>query len=117
MAADPDKVRNLLQEMIEGGEIDGQLTEDGMRFFLNDVKLSDKPIVPSVETPPAFMRYDTRPGIFLSFLGAFILVGGLWLFPMAETVRDQDTSSIIILIGSLIILAGCCQISRRGTPW
>jgi hypothetical protein len=111
-----DATRYALQELIDEGSLDGVLTEDGTRFFLSEVKVSDAPIAGTHEEY-AINHRDTRVGkaVFLSgiavMIGGFIARGLMTVLPVMEHV-----GSSIVLLGMAVLAAGWLQVSRSMPP-
>ncbi|NHJ15294.1 MAG: hypothetical protein EAX95_16555 [Candidatus Thorarchaeota archaeon] len=106
----------LLQEMLVEGYVKGHLSDDGKRFFREDAKVSDRPVVTVEETPPPFMRYDARPGKVAAFFGLLIFTFGAILLSLAQDFAEQNLATSIMLVGMIVILLGCYQIGRRNAP-
>lgn len=111
-----DDVVALIQKMLNEGLIKGRLSKDGRRFFREEAKVSDRPIVPAVETPPPFMRYDTRPGKVAAFFGLLIIIFGAVLLSLAQDFAEENIGTTIIFFGAVMIMLGCYQIGRRNAP-
>lgn len=112
----PEEVRELIQELLASGAIQGSMTEDGKRFFKSDVKLSDAPSIPIGDQTPSFMKFDTRPGIIASVAGLAVIIFGLIINSNAIPGLSQETGVIVLFIGIIILFSGMYCLSMRKTP-
>ncbi|MHA2424522.1 MAG: hypothetical protein ACXAEF_07025 [Candidatus Thorarchaeota archaeon] len=112
-----DDTRNLLEEILREGLIDGYLTEDGKRIFKNSVELSDKPSIKSEEKLPEFLSYNTTPGRIVAFIGIIIcIVGGILLATSGGIIYYENLGTILLLAGAIITMLGAYWIGRLKTP-
>jgi hypothetical protein len=111
-----ESTRSALKELIDEGSLDGTLTNDGNRFFLSDVKVSDAPIAGKHEEYVIRHR-DTRIGkaVFVSgvtmMIGGFIARGFMTVLPIMEHI-----GSSVVLLGMAVLAAGWLQVSRSMPP-
>jgi len=111
-----DEVIELINTLLEEGTIKGTLTEDGVRFFRSEIKLSAAPTIPRDESPPDFMNFNTRPGRGTAIFGFILIAAGLIVNANALDVIEQNFAALLILFGMLFVMSGLYCISRRKTP-
>lgn len=114
-----DEVLVLLNELLMDGEIEGHITPDGLRFFREKVKISDRPAVSVEDEGPEFLRYNTRPGKIIVLIGFIIIIFGLILSYVASSTHSFDIlnmTALVLAIGLLCMMIGGYQIARRPTP-
>lgn len=111
-----DEVVQIIEELLETGELKGTLTEDRKRFFKTDVRLSKAPAIERAEAPPSFLEFNSRPARATALVGLLIVAGGVIVNAFAADLLEQNFAAILILIGLLITFAGLYGISRRQTP-
>jgi len=95
----PDETRILLDQLSRDGRLKGHLTEDGSRFFKDDIKGPDSPSVKSMSELYS-PKTDSRIGLFVIILGFAIYVIGNIL------VRIGGEESMLWGIGGAVTLAG-----------
>ena len=111
-----DEVIELIGKLLETGELNGTLTEDGQRFFKSDVKLSEAPAIERGEAPPSFLTFNTRPPIVVAIIGLIIIISGVIVNAFASDIAGQNIASILIFIGLFIMICGLYCLSQRKTP-
>ncbi len=112
-----EEARILLTELTQEGTLDGHLTENGERYFRHDAKVSEAPVIERRKDVPDFMLFDTRPGKAAALFGlAVAIIGTYGLMNAGGDVRMEDFGTVLMLIGVVVILAGCFYISMRKTP-
>ncbi|MHA2118814.1 MAG: hypothetical protein ACW98J_07830 [Candidatus Thorarchaeota archaeon] len=119
LGVEMDEVVTLLEEMISDGSVEGQVTQDGLRFFRETVKVSEAPKIPVQQDVPDFMKYDSRPGKIMVIIGFAIIVAGLVVSYMASDSHSAFLlyeAAFLLLIGIILIMLGGCQVGRRPTP-
>ncbi len=112
----PEEVIKLIEDLCATGTIHGSITDDGERFYKSEIKLSDAPVIPGGDQIPAFMKFDTRPGIISSIIGFAIIALGLFLNANALDFVEQDFGAITMFLGVFILFSGMYCLSRRKTP-
>ena len=111
-----DLTREAIGDLMAEGSLHGSMTEDGNRFFLSDVKVSDAPVAIKHEEYE-IAQPDTRLGktVFVSgiatMITGFILRGLLTINPVLEHVGAG-----VLLIGMVILVAGWLHVSRAIPP-
>ena len=114
LGLEEENVRQRLIELMNDGLIEGTLTEDGSRFFLASVKVSDAPAIRSntetivIEYPDTSMGKYTALAGLASIIGGFILRG---LSGLMETLANIGAASI--LLGIALLAGGWLYISRK----
>ncbi len=112
----PEEAITLLKKALDSGKIQGSLTEDGSRFYKSDVKLSDAPVIPTVDEEPGFMKFNTRPGIISSVLGFIVIACGATVYILAIDIVEQDFGVVLIFFGLVILIVGLYYLAQRKTP-
>lgn len=110
---DEDSTRELIQDLIEDGSLEGRIDESGSRFFSSNVKVSTAPSLPS--GPDIEVQ---RPDLGN---GKYGLVAGFVLFIISEVLPDfsigflamEDLRGILIIISLAIIIASLMFLSRK----
>lgn len=111
-----EEVTVLIEELLSEGKIHGSMTDDGERFFKSEIKLSDAPVIPGGDPTPAFMKFDTRPGIITSIIGLVVIAFGSIVITITPGIVGLDYGTIIIFVGIVILFSGLYCLSRRETP-
>lgn len=111
-----EEVIELLNKLVESGDLSGVLTQDGKRFFKSTVKLSDAPRIERKETPPSFMTFNTRPAIATATVGFLLIAAGVIVNAFAADIVEQNFAAVLILFGLIILMSGLYCLSRRKTP-
>lgn len=111
-----EEVKTKIQELIDRGELSGNLTEDGQRFFKSTITVSSAPTISHEEKQPEFLTYNTMPGKIIAVVGFFVLAGGIIVNAIAVEIQEQNIAIILILIGLMVFLIGLYLIARRGGP-
>lgn len=111
-----EETLTLLQELIAENRIHGNISDDGLRFWRSDVRVSKAPVIPRNDTLPEFLSYDTRPGKGLSIVGCIIEIIAIVVFTYAADAVERDFGAIIFFIGLVLLLSGLYCISRRNSP-
>ncbi len=111
-----EEVTDLLRELLKEGRINGKISDDGKRFWKSDAKVSSAPAIPHGDDVPAFMKYDTRPGMGLSIAGCTIDIIAFVLMTYATSTVHSDAGAILFFVGLIVLLIGLYWISLRKTP-
>ncbi|MBD3408470.1 MAG: hypothetical protein GF411_20270 [Candidatus Lokiarchaeota archaeon] len=109
-----DKIRVILNQLVEEGRLNGTLSEDGERFFRRDLEAPET--TESTEMNADFLEFDPRPGKIVIAIGFIILVIGAFASLFAENYNQQDQFLAVSFIGVLIFLGGCYYFGTRRTP-
>ncbi len=111
-----DEVIELINKLLEEGNLKGTLMEDNTRFFRSEVKLSEAPTIERDDDPPSFMKFNTRPAIATMFLGFIITAVGLVVNAYALDISEQNFAAVLIFFGMMVAIAGLYYLSKRKTP-
>ncbi len=112
-----EETRELLEEILREGLIDGFVTDDGKRIFKNQVDLSDKPAFQGEEKLPDFLTYNTTPGRVAAIIGFLVIIVALiFLATSGGIIYYENLGTGLLLVGVLVTLSGCYWIGRRKTP-
>jgi hypothetical protein len=112
-----DEVRTMLRELLEQGVLKGRITEDGMRFFQDGVRVSEHPSIPTKEEEPEFMKFNTRPGRYAAEAGlAVVVISYLTMAIFGGNMDVENVAVGMIFVGFLLMAAGCYYVGRRKTP-
>ena len=114
---DEDSTRELLQELVKDGSIGGSFSEDGKRFFLSNVKISEAPVIMRYDKDLEIERVNTKTAKMVGVLGLFILVIG-WAFQSLTGIHQglQTAGIALFMVGIVVMTAGCIQFSRYNPP-
>lgn len=117
LGIEEDEVRNLLTQLIEEGLLDGHITEDGSRFYRSNVEVEVTPESVEEEYVPDFMKYNTKPGKLVAYVGIMVMVfGGIIYVLSAANLYYQNIGMVLLLFGLIALLVGGYWIGRRKTP-
>ena len=112
-----EEVRTILTELTEKGTVNGQLTEDGKRYFRHDAKMSEAPVIERKQSVPDFMKFDTRPGKIAAIFGlALATIGAYGLVNAGDSIQMENFSAVLTLIGVVVTIAGSFYLTLRKTP-
>lgn len=111
-----DEIIELINTLIETGELNGSLTKDGQRFFKTEVKLSEAPAIEREDRPPSFLFFNAKPARVIAIIGLIILAGGVILNAYAGNFTEQSIASILIFLGLIVMICGLFCLSQRRTP-
>lgn len=117
LGAGEDEVRLMLQQLVNEGALKGRLTPDGQRFYREDLRVSGRPMIPSHEEEPAFMRFNSRPGKYAAVAGFIIVVLGYVVLTLGQGDMGAETRGIVLMfLGLFVLIVGCYSVGRRKTP-
>jgi hypothetical protein len=116
LSIEPDEVRLIIMDLLGRGELNGNLAEDGQRFFKSTIKVSSAPVIYRHEEQPGFLTYNAKPGKIIAIIGFFILAAGVTMNAFASDIQEQNLAIVLILVGLMSFLIGLYLIARRGTP-
>jgi len=113
---DEDSVRELLIELVEEGTINGDFSEDGSRFFLSDVRISDAPVLFRYEDPEV-KEVNTSSAKIVGLTGLIALIIG-WVFQRLAGIHPGMVNAgfALFMVGLAAMTAGCIQFSRQNPP-
>ena len=112
-----DDVTSILLKLVEQGTLKGRISDDGLRFFQDNVKVSERPPIPTRDKEPTFLEFNTKPGRYLAEMGlAVVVISYLALLVFQGSIEYENTSIGMLLIGFVLIMAGCYYVGRHKTP-
>ena len=111
-----DLTREAIVDLMAEGSLQGSMTEDGRRFFLSNVKVSDAPVAIKHEEykiaePDTRLGKTVFAGGIATMIAGFVLRGLLTINPVLEHVGAG-----VLLIGMVILVAGWLHVSRSIPP-
>lgn len=113
---DQDTVIELINELISENDLHGMISEDGVRFFRSDAKVSEAPVIHRDEKLPEFLSYDTRPGKVIAIIGFIVLIGAVLINSYATDVPEQNFAATIFVVGLVIFLSGLFLATKKQMP-
>ncbi|MHA1927752.1 MAG: hypothetical protein ACTSV2_04125 [Candidatus Thorarchaeota archaeon] len=113
---DEEAVIELINELISENGLHGMISEDGVRFFRSDAKVSDAPVILRDDKLPEFLSYDTRPGKVIATIGFIILIGSGLILNYATDITEENFGAGLFLVGLVIFLAGLYLVTKKDTP-
>ncbi|MFX1482185.1 MAG: hypothetical protein ACFFCP_03245 [Promethearchaeota archaeon] len=117
VGVDMEETRSVLGELVRDGSLNGSITEDGLRFFLSDVKVSDAPVAAPADLGPKFENTDTRIPKLIFISGIIIIVIGYILrsfVALGELI--ENVGGAVILVGLAVLIAGWLMFSKANPP-
>lgn len=115
LGIDEDTARDYLQDLVEQGELEGYITEDGSRFFKSEVHMTSAPIVALNEdwTPET---HETKYGKIIFVFGLALIIAG----QVVPRILVNDSLSLgigaaLAMIGFIALLGGLASIGSRGS--
>jgi hypothetical protein len=113
---DQNTTRELLRELVEEGRIEGNLSEDGARFFLSSIRLSEAPVIPHNDIVRS-NEVNTKPAKIIALIGIAMIVTGSVMRSLAGLYQNLENAGVaIFMIGLIIVTIGWIQISRNNPP-
>lgn len=112
---DEESTRVAIEELLDEGLVKGRFSEDGQRFFLSDVRVSEAPVLHTHEEY-VVESVDNRLGKYIFITGVIMMMAGLiarsfiTMNPMMEHIGGA-----IFLVGMAVMAAGWLQVGRN-TP-
>ena len=112
-----EEARIALQELVSEGSLVGKFTEDGTRFFLSDVKVSEAPIL-----APADVGYEIETKS--SKVPKMVVLSGMILIAIGFVLRGltafsqilENAGGAVIMIGLATLMVGCMMFSKMNPP-
>jgi hypothetical protein len=114
--SEPDEIIKMLSELVNEGKLHGSVSEDGTRFFKNDARVSEAPVIHRDDKEPEFLSYNTRPGYITAIIGALILAGSVVVNINSTDLIEQNFAAVLFLVGIVILFVGLYFVARRKTP-
>ena len=117
IAETEEEARLTLQELVSEGFLNGTFTEDGSRFFLSDVKVSEAPTLGPVDLGPEIEVKDSR-------LSKTVLISGIGMMAVGQLLRGLaamgeiivNSGSAVFMIGLAVLIGGWMMFSRINPP-
>ena len=112
-----DEARSAIQELVSEGSLQGKFSDDGSRFFLSEVKVSDAPTLGPADTGPEIVVKDTRVSKTVALSGFILIIAGYIL--RGFTILGQTMENIgvmIIMLGLAVLIVGVSMFSRLNPP-
>ena len=109
-----DTVLELIQKLMDSGELQGTLSEDNTRFFKSDVKISTAPALPNHEPNITVETPNIKLGLYAIVAGIVIIAIGLLLPAFILELADSGGNAAVVISGFAALLGGLCYVSRGG---
>jgi len=114
---DEDSTRELLQELVKDGSIDGSFSEDGRRFYLSNAKISDAPVIMRNDEVLEIKKESSKKVKTVGLLGFFTVILGLVFRGLTVIHQGMENVGVaLLMIGLVVMTAGCIQFSRINPP-
>ncbi|MHA2025117.1 MAG: hypothetical protein ACW98U_04365 [Candidatus Thorarchaeota archaeon] len=112
-----DEARIALQELVSEGSLAGKFTEDGTRFFLSDVKVSDAPILGPADTGPDIVIKESKVPKTVVITGIILTVIGLILRGITILGEFMEVAGgAVFVVGLVLFFIGWMMFSRLNPP-
>jgi hypothetical protein len=112
-----EEARLALYELVSEGSLSGSFTEDGSRFFLSDIKVSDAPIIGPVDLEPEIEVQDSKLSKTVVISGIVMMAVGYLLrglVAMGEII--VNSGSVLFMIGLAVLVGGWMMFSKINPP-
>ncbi len=112
-----EEARLALHELVSEGSLSGSFTEDGSRFFLSDIKVSDAPIIGLVDLEPEIEVQDSKLSKTVVISGIVMMAVGYLLrglVAMGEII--VNSGSVLFMIGLAVLVGGWMMFSKINPP-
>jgi hypothetical protein len=110
-----DDTRQAIEEMLNEGVLHGRFSEDGNRFFLSDVRVSEAPILREHQDY-VIEEVDNRLGKFVFIAGILMMISGLVARGfISVNPAMEHIGGAIFMVGMAVMAAGWLQVGRN-TP-
>jgi hypothetical protein len=114
---DEDSARTLLQDLVNAQVVSGRFSEDGKRFFLSDVKISDAPVISREERNLEIKKTNTKTAKLIGLGGFFTLILGWILRGLTGIHQGMENAGVaLFMIGFVVMTVGWIQCSRFNPP-
>jgi hypothetical protein len=112
-----EEAKLALQELVSEGSLSGSFTEDGSRFFLSDIKVSNAPTLGPVDLGPEIEIQNSR-------LAKTVLISGIVMMAVGYLLRGLiamgeimgNVGFAVILIGLAVLIVGWMMFSKMNPP-
>ena len=112
-----EEARNALQDLVSEGSLAWKFTEDGTRFFLSDVKVSDAPILAPADTGPEIIIKESKVPKTVVITGIILIAIGLILRGITILGEImQVTGGVVLMVGLVLFFIGWMMFSRKNPP-
>ena len=111
---DQTTVIDLLQKLMDAGELQGSISSDNTRFYKSEVRLSTAPALPNQEPIVSVEKPSLKLGIYAIILGIIIISTGFILPLFILGLADSGANAAVVMSGFATLLGGLCFISRGG---
>ncbi len=114
----PEETIVAIQQLIAEGKLHGKVTDDGKRFFKEEVDISQRPVIEREKDDPDFLKFNPRPGLIVAVIGFVILLSGIIGYLSAADVDFEAQSfwAVVLFFGIAINMVGCYYLGTRRTP-
>jgi polyhydroxyalkanoate synthesis regulator phasin len=110
-------VHEAIEELVKEGTLEGSFTEDGKRFFLDNVKKSAAPLTGTHDTKQEVKKANTLTAKLVVITGIIMLVAGQIMRSLIAIHPGLDNAgSAMFMLGLAVLLAGWFQFSRLNPP-
>jgi hypothetical protein len=111
---DQDTVIELLQKLVNAGELQGFMSSDNTRFYKSEVKISTAPALPNHEPIVTVEKPSVKIGLYVIILGIIIISTGFLLPMFIMEMAESSSNAVLIMSGFATLLGGLCYVSRGG---
>ena len=112
-----EEARSAIQELVSEGSLEGKFSDDGSRFFLSDVKVSDAPTLGPADTGPEIVIKDTRVSKTVALSGFIFIIAGYILRGFTLLGQSMENVGVmIIMLGLAVLIVGVSMFSRLNPP-
>ena len=112
-----EEARSAIQELVSEGSLEGKFSDDGSRFFLSDVKVSDAPTLGPADTGPEIVIKDTRVSKTVALSGFILIIAGYILRGFTLLGQSMENVGVmIIMLGLAVLIVGVSMFSRLNPP-
>jgi len=111
---DEDDIRIHLSDLVNAGAINGTLTEDGTRFFLSSIRVSEAPIIRTNTESVAIEQPDTKIGKYVAMAGLSSIIAGFVIRGLSGSLESfANIGASAILMGMALLAGGWLYVSRK----
>lgn len=108
-----DDTRLAIEELLSEGMLQGRFSEDGNRFFLSEVRVSEAPILHEHQEY-VVLKVDNKVGKFVFISGIAMMIAGLIARGfMAVNPTMEHIGGAIFMVGMAVMAAGWLQVGRN----
>lgn len=115
--AEEEEAITALQELVSEGSLAGKFTDDGSRFFLSDVKVSDAPILETADVGYEIEVKDSKVSKMVMLSGMILMATGFILRGLtAFSQIVENAGGVVIMVGLAVLIIGWMMFSRLNPP-